>query len=245
MTSLFLIALPHAALITGTTSGENSADVAEMARVERLIDVATETEDALLRRELALELYRSQVDDPRLNALLESVEAESQGLQGNIAQKAAADALAFLVASPAFELGLDHYRVGTVFDGDFSEPLTRIHAQNGAWTIDVSDELVGMARTLRTAVVAQELANHHGHTLAWELDIIESAAFLAGTAVYASSGGIGWGKYQASALPGVEVSLEESSQWLNDTDYVLEDNANALSDWVEARRVSNSTDQPS
>jgi hypothetical protein len=245
MTSLLLIALPYAALVSGTTTGHDTTDVAEMARVDRLITVATETDDALLRRELALELYRSQVNDPRLAELLESVEAEAHGLQGNIAQKAAADALAFLVASPAFELGLDHYRVGSVFDGDFSDPLTRIHAADGAWTIDVSDELVGMARTLRTAVVAQELATHHGHTLAWELDIIESAAFLAGTAVYASSGGIGWSKYQAAALPGVEVSLEESSQWLNVTDYVLEDNAGALSTWLEANRVSVATDQPS
>ena len=165
MTSLLLISLPLATLLSGTTPNHDVTDVAEMARVDRLITVATETDDSLLRRELALELYRTQVDDPRLAALLESVQAEAHGIQGNIAQKAAADALAFLVASPAFELGLDHYRVGAMFDGDFSDPLTRIHPADGAWTIDVSDELVGMARTLRTAVVAQEIATHHGHTL--------------------------------------------------------------------------------
>jgi len=236
MTSALIFSLlPFAGLVADEPSGQGVAVSA--AQVEHLISAAHETQDQLLRQSLTLEIWRAQSDNPRASALIDQYQSAPKELQGLVAQRAAADALVHLSSSPSFQLDVEDYRIGTVYDGDFDGPFTRIHPKSGVWALDVSDEILGMARTLRTAVVTQELATHHGHVLGWNVELVESAAFLSGTSVYIENGGIGWSKYQSEALPDVDLSLEESVKWLDSNKDTNEGAAGHLSDWLEEQRT--------
>jgi len=227
--------LPFAGLVTVPSSEDGYG--ASSTQVDHLISAAHATEDHLLKQSLTLEIWRTQSDDPRASALIEEYETAPVNMQASIAKKTAADALVHLSSSAAFQLDLHDYKVGSVFNGNFDGPFTRIHPESGVWVLDVSDEVMGMARTLRTAVVTQELATHHGHVLGWNVELVESAAFLSGTSVYAEKGGIGWSKYQSEALPGLNLTLEESEQWLDSEEETVNEGASHLSDWIEAQRT--------
>ncbi|MEE2750630.1 MAG: hypothetical protein VX519_04325 [Myxococcota bacterium] len=236
MTATLLIALlPFAGLVSETTTEEGYAT--PTSQIDHLISAAHAAEDDLLKQSLTLEIWRAQSDDPRASALIEEYEKSAQNMQDSIAKKTATDAIAHLAASASFQLDMQDYRVGSVFNGEFDGPFTRIHPESGVWVLDVSDELMGMARTLRTAVVTQELATHHGHVLGWNVELVESAAFLSGTSVYVENGGIGWSRYQTEALPGLELSLEESVQWLDSDEETSSEGAGHLSDWIEEQRT--------
>jgi hypothetical protein len=127
----------------------------------------------------------------------------------------------------------DRYRPGGVFDGEAGGPATRITEREDAygeerWFVEVSDELLGMDDTERTARVAHDLADHWGGEERWSEEKRDAGAFLVGAAVYDVWGGSGWSDYNRDAYPGWQMSSSDASKYQDEHDFVTSEKLDAF-----------------
>ncbi len=131
----------------------------------------------------------------------------------------------------------DEYRPDGLFDGEPGGPSTRIEQRKDAygedkWFVAVSDELVGMDKTQRTALIAADIGTHQGLQQGWEQDKAEAGGFLAGAAVYDVWYGSGWSDYQEHVMPDLEMRKSEATGYLDDHDFVT---SKSLKDFLADR----------
>lgn len=104
----------------------------------------------------------------------------------------------------------DMYRPDGTFDGEPGGPSTRIEQRVDAfgedkWFVAVSDELLDMHQTTRTALITHDMAEHWAGELGWDEPRSADGAFLAGAAVFDVWYGDGWEDYQAQVRPGADL----------------------------------------
>ncbi len=105
----------------------------------------------------------------------------------------------------------DSYRPDGVFDGEPGGSSTRIERRTDAygddkWFVAVSDELLDMDKSQRTALIAADIGTHEGLEQGWDGERAQAGGFLAGAAVYDVWHGRGWGDYQEAVMPSLSSS---------------------------------------
>ncbi len=121
----------------------------------------------------------------------------------------------------------DLYRPDGIFDGEPDGPATQIVTRTDVFGeekffVAVSDELLEMGQTERTARISYELGLHQGVEQGWSEERTEVAAFLVGTAVYDVWYGPGWNDYREAAQPGSELSRNDVAAYLDNHNFVTE-----------------------
>ena len=122
----------------------------------------------------------------------------------------------------------DLYRPDGIFDGEADGPATQIVTRADAFGeekffVAVSDELLEMGQSERTARIAADIAVHQGAQQGWSEEITQAGAFLVGAAVYDVWYGTGWDDYRDAAFPGSDLSRREVSAYLDDHEFVTEE----------------------
>ena len=84
----------------------------------------------------------------------------------------------------------------------------------------VSDELLAMGQTERTARIASDLGIHQGLAQEWNETDALVAGFLVGAAVYDVWYGPGWDSYRDAVLPEVDMSRRDAGAYLDNHDFV-------------------------
>ena len=157
-------------------------------------------------------------------------------LNGELASKAVHIANTYLAYSSAYvhhghRLDIDVedlYRPDGIFDGEAGGPATQIVTRADAFGeekffVAVSDELLEMEQSERTARISADIAIHQGAEQGWSDKISAAAAFLVGTAVYDVWYGTGWDDYRDATLPGLDLSRREASAYLDHHNFVTEE----------------------
>ena len=207
--------------------------------VDSLLALANESQDGLVRRQVALVLWRHEISDPRLDTLVAQLEQGNYVAEDALLDRSIQAANALLWYAPAFSPMQSQFELGEVYEGSEQgyANVRESQAADGSATylVDTSSELGDMARTLRHALVTQAIARHLAERRGWEDERVEAAAFLAGAAIYDNLGGIGWRKYRDFALPGTEIELEQASRFL-EGESLKARQINDLAQWAEAIR---------
>ena len=207
--------------------------------VDSLLALADESQDGLVRRQVALVLWRHEVSDSRLDALVVELEQDNHVAENALLDRSIQAANALLWYAPAFSPVQSQFELGEVYEGSeqgYVHIRESLSADGSVATlVDTSSDLGDMARTLRHALVTQAIARHLAEKRGWDNERVEAAGFLAGAAIYDNLGGIGWRKYRDFALPGTEIELDQASRFLNGEE-IRTRQINELAEWAEAVR---------
>ena len=148
------------------------------------------------------------------------------GFDGELGSRAVHIANTYMGYSGAFgSSSEDDYRPDGVFDGEVGGPYTQIVERRDAFGdrkffVKVSDEVLSMDKSQRTANIAAEMGAHWATDRRWSEQKREAASFLVGAAVYDVWSGSGWDEYNDTYLPDVDIKKWDLSKHLDDHDFV-------------------------
>lgn len=164
------------------------------------------------------------------------------GYDGELASRAVHIANTYMGYSGAYgKSSEDMYRPGGVFDGEKGGPYTRIEERRDAYGnrryfVSVSDELLSVETTQRTASIAKEIGDHWADTKRWSAEKKEAGSFLLGAAVYDVWSGSGFDTYARESIPDVSIGRSDISKYLDDHDFVTSSKLSEFMTYVKEQR---------